>query len=102
MSHIVEAKCLIYLGDWLSLHFRGTVCVPLDVLLLLYFHVFSGLSLVLLFSVYVQLRQNVPCSTQNGAVPLPAADLLAHTVSTPKQCEKKESLVSITHKLQQY
>lgn len=72
----------------LSLHFRGTVCVPLDVLLLLYFHVFSGLSFVLLFSVYVQLRQNVPCSTQNGAVPLPAADLLAQTVSTPKQCEK--------------
>lgn len=68
--------------------------VPLDVMFLLYFHVFSGLS-VLLFLVYVQLRQNVPCSTQNGAVPLPAADLLAHTVSTPKQCERcKEGLVS--------
>lgn len=35
-------------------------------------------------TVYVQLRQNVPCSTQNGAVPLPAADLLAHTVSNPE------------------
>lgn len=62
--------------------FRGTVCVPLDVSLLLYFHVFSGLSVLLFFSVHVQLRQNVPCSTQNGAVPLPAADLVAHTVST--------------------
>lgn len=58
-----KQKCLVYLGGPLSPHFRGTVCVPLDFLLLLYFHVFSGLS-VLLFSVYVQLRQNVPCPTQ--------------------------------------
>lgn len=70
------------------------VYVPLDVLLLLCFRVFSGLS-VFLFSVYVQLRQNVPCSTRSGAVPLPAADLLAHAVSTPKQCERcKEGSVS--------
>lgn len=34
-----------------------------------------------------------PVQHKNGAVPLPAADLLAHTVSTPKQCERcKESL----------
>lgn len=52
-------------------------------------------------TVYVQLRQNVPRSTQNGAVPLPAADLLAHTVSTPQQCERRiEGLVSITHLIQ--
>lgn len=44
---------------------------------------------------FVQLRQNVPCSTRSGAVPLPAADLLAHAVSPPKQCERcKEGSVS--------
>lgn len=48
------------LGDLLSPHFRGTVCVPLDVMLVLYFHVFSGLFSVM-FLVNVQLRQNVPC-----------------------------------------
>lgn len=58
----------------------GTVCVPLDVLLVLYFHVFSGLS-VLLFLMYVQLRQNGPCARHPGAVPLPAAYLLARAVS---------------------
>lgn len=76
-------------------------------LLLLYFHVFSGLS-VFLFSVYVQLRQNVPCPTQNGAVPLPASDLLAHTVSTRnnvKDVKNDWSLVSdhpLHFKLHQY
>ena len=94
MIHIIVLlrKCsILFRRVFVPSFFRGTVCVPLDFLLLLYFHVFSGLS-VLFFSVYVQLRQNVPSPTQNGAVPLPAADLLAHTVSTPKQCERyKES-----------
>lgn len=35
------------LGGWFSLYFRGTVSVPVDVLLLLYFHVFGGLSVLL-------------------------------------------------------
>lgn len=101
MIHIVVAtqkqKGLIYLGDRLSLHFRGTVCVPLDVLLLiLYFHVFSGLS-VLLFSVYVQLRQNVPCPTRKMVQCHYQQLICWHiTVSTPTQCERcEESLVSI-------
>lgn len=51
--HIIFApqktKCFIDLGDWLHLHFRGTVCISLDVMLLLYLLVFSGLS-VSLFS----------------------------------------------------
>lgn len=66
MSHIVVllgSKMFDLCRRLASLHFRGTVCVPLDILLLLCFHVSSGLS-VLLFTVYVQLRQNVPCSTQ--------------------------------------
>lgn len=49
-------------------------------MLVLYFHVFSGLS-VLLMRMYVQLRQNGPCARHHGAVPLPAAYLLAHAVS---------------------
>lgn len=50
------------------------------------------------FLVYVQLRQNVHCPRQNVPVPLSAADLLARTVSPPKQCERcKESSASITH-----
>lgn len=48
--------------------------------------------------VYVQLRQNVSFSTQNGAVPLPAADLLAHAVSTPNNVKdiKKDWSLSPT------
>lgn len=93
-----KAKCLIDLGDRLSLHFRGTVCIPLDVL---YYCISMYLVAFMCYyfqTVYVQLRQSVPCPTQNGTVPLPAADLLAHAVSTPKQCERcKEGLVYITH-----
>lgn len=69
---------LIELGD--GSRIWGTACVPLDVMLVLYFHVFSGLS-VLLMLMYVQLRQNGPCARHHGAVPLPAAYLLAHAVS---------------------
>lgn len=47
---------LIELGD--GSRIWGTACVPLDVLLVLYFHVFSGLS-VLFMLMFVQLRQNM-------------------------------------------
>lgn len=73
-SHIVLLQSV--LRGWLSFHFRGTVCVLPDVPLLLYFHVFSGLSVFvfLIFqAVYVQLRQNVLSGTHKGAVPRPAA-----------------------------
>lgn len=85
----------IILGD-LALPFRGTVCVPLDVLLLLYFHVFSGLSVLLFFRYMCNWGRMFPVQHANGAVPLPAADLLAHTTPPPpKQCERsKESLGS--------
>lgn len=38
---------------------------------------------MLLFLMYVQLRQNGPRARRHGAVPLPAAFLLAHAVSPP-------------------
>lgn len=90
-----KQKAWLILGDQLFHHFRGTVFVPLDDSLL--YFMYSVAFLCCYFqTVYVQLRQNVPCSTQNGAVPLPAADQMACTVSNPKQCESwTEELDSI-------
>lgn len=60
---------------------------------------------MLLFLMYVQLRQNGPRARRHGAVPLPAAFLLAHAVSPPpKQCERHQKRLSDTlhFKSQQY
>lgn len=58
---------------------------------------------------FVQLRQNGPCARRHGAVPLPAAYLLAHTVSPQnnvkdikKKLKKKVVYDTLHFKLQQY
>lgn len=83
-------------GDWLS--FSSDVCIPLDVFLLLYFHVFSGL--------YVLLFSNGICAIEAECFLFNAKWCSAITSSWSvgtcclysKQCERyKEGLVSITN-----
>lgn len=52
---------------------------------------------MLLFLMYVQLRQNGPRARRHGAVPLPAAFLLAHAVSPPQNNVKDIKNGCLTH-----
>lgn len=91
---IVQQRCKLFdLGEWLFLHFRGTSCTLLDFFFFLYFHVFSGLS-VLDCLVDVQLRQNASWWTQKGT---------ADWLSVGSNClypkimwnQKKQTIVSV-------
>lgn len=111
ISHIIvllKSKMSGWFRRFISPAFQRYCLCPTGCLVLLYFHVFSGLSVLLLFlsgrcaieaecSLF-STKWCVAITSSWSVVRNRSRNWSTHTVSTPKQCERsKEGLVFITH-----